>query len=160
VDSEFLLVQICIRSANTRGVSGAPVAGSRTTREDRSDRQVLYGTRSDRPCPRSDRLVRPSRSNLLGQPYLLLLSSYLFICTPTKNTSPLFLSQGEKDPPCGEALPFDPSPTEGIAGLTATSSTISSGYFVDSSPLTHGFRSLGFNVSSMRIHFWAMDLLD
>jgi hypothetical protein len=25
---------------------------------------------------------------------------------------------------------------------------------------THGFRSLGFNVSSMRIHFWAMDLLD
>jgi hypothetical protein len=25
---------------------------------------------------------------------------------------------------------------------------------------THGFRSLGFNVSSMRIQFWAMDLLD
>lgn len=63
-----------------------------------------------------------------------LLPSHPFICTPTKNTSPPFLSQGEKDPPCGEALPFDPGPSEGIPGLTATSSTISSGYFIDSSP--------------------------
>jgi hypothetical protein len=160
VDSVFLLVQICIRSANTRGVSGAPVAGGRTSREDRSDRQVLYAVRSDRPLSvvRSPGASEPIQS--LGQPYLLLLSSYPFICTPTKNTSRLFLSQGEKDPPCGEALPFDPGPTEGIPDLTATSSTISFGYFIDSSPLTHGFRSLGFNVSSIRIHFWAMDLLD
>jgi len=33
---------------------------------------------------------------------------------------------------------------------------------ISSIPLlfTHGFRSLGLNVSSMRIQFWAMDLLD
>jgi hypothetical protein len=152
VDSEFLLVQMCIRSANKTGVSGAPVAGDRTTREDRSDRHVLYGERSDR-------LVRLSRSNLLVN----LISSF-FLPTPSfahpQKTHLLSFSQGEKDSPCGEALPFDPGPTEGIPGLTATSSTISSGYFIDSSPLTHGFRSLGFNVSSMRIHFGAMDLLD
>jgi hypothetical protein len=51
VDSEFLLVQMCIRSANKTGVSGAPVAGDRTTREDRSDRHVLYGERLDHPYP-------------------------------------------------------------------------------------------------------------
>jgi hypothetical protein len=66
----FYLVQICIRSANTRGVSGAPVAGGRTAREDRSDCQVLYGERSDRPCPQSDRLVRPSRSGLISSFFL------------------------------------------------------------------------------------------
>jgi hypothetical protein len=99
------------------------VAGGRTARDSRSDRQVLYGARSDRPA-------RPNRSK-----YLISSSSFSPLHLHThENTSPPFLSQGEKDPPCGEALPFDPGPSEGIPGLTATSSTISSGYFIDSSP--------------------------
>jgi hypothetical protein len=46
-----------------------------------------------------------------------------------KNTPLLSLSQEEKGPPCGEALPFDPGPTEGIPNLTVTSSSIPSGMF-------------------------------
>jgi hypothetical protein len=64
-----------------------------------------------------------------------LLYSYLHLTT-TENTSlsSLSLSQGEKDPPCGEALLFDPDPNQGISSLTAMSSSIASGYFIDSSP--------------------------
>jgi hypothetical protein len=115
--------------------SAASEASGRTARDDRSDRQVLYGSWSDRPYTQSDHLVRPSRSKAASRPYLLHVPSYSFICTPTKNTSPPFLSQGEKNPPYGEALPFDPGPTEGISGFTTTSSIISSGYFIDSLPL-------------------------
>jgi hypothetical protein len=46
----------------------------------------------------------------------------------------LSLSQGEKDFPCRDAFTFDLGQTEGIPSLTVTSSTISSGYFIDSSP--------------------------
>jgi hypothetical protein len=74
--------------------------------------QVLYGAQSDHPWSRSDLLVRPIPS------FLPLFS--------------LSLSQGERYLPCGEAPPFDPRPTEGIPSLTATSSTISSGYFINS----------------------------
>jgi hypothetical protein len=45
-------------------------------------------------------------------------------------------SQGDKALPCGEAYPIDPGPTEGISGLTVTSSSIPSRYFIDSSSLS------------------------
>jgi hypothetical protein len=49
-----------------------------------------------------------------------------------RKTLPFSLSQGEEDLPCGEALPFDPGATEGIPGLTVTSSSIPFEYFIDS----------------------------
>jgi hypothetical protein len=53
-----------------------------------------------------------------------------------KNTSPLSLSQEEKNLPWGKALPFSPGANKGIPGLTATSSSIPSVYFIDSSSLS------------------------
>jgi hypothetical protein len=50
--------------------------------------------------------------------------------------TPLSLSQGENNLSWGKALPFDLGPTEGIPGLTATSSSIPSGYFIDFSSLS------------------------
>jgi hypothetical protein len=88
-------------------------------------------------------------------PFLCLKLIYSFIFIPIHfNTheehSPLLslslsLSQGEKALPCGEAFPIDPSPTEDIPGLTATSSSIPSRYFID-------FPSLSTWISLPRVH--------
>jgi hypothetical protein len=56
--------------------------------------------------------------------------------THQENTPPLSFSHGEKALPCGEAFPIDPSPTGGIPGLTVMSSSIPSGYFIDSPSLS------------------------
>jgi hypothetical protein len=45
----------------------------------------------------------------------------------------------------GKVLPFDPGPTEGIPILSPMSSSIPSGYFIDSSPLSPW-------ISLLRVH--------
>jgi hypothetical protein len=94
-----------------------------------------------------DRL--PDRSPFSVLSLSIPSSSYPFTSTPTKNTLlfslSLSLSQGEKALPCGEAFPIDPSPTEDIPGLTATSSSIPSRYFID-------FPSLSTWISLPRVH--------
>jgi hypothetical protein len=100
----------------------------------RSGRHSLYGTQSDRPW---------SRSDCLGCQWdpIPFISAYPFLLPPTpsfepKQKTPLSLSQGENNLSWGKALPFDLGPTEGIPGLTATSSSIPSGYFFDFSSLS------------------------
>jgi hypothetical protein len=96
---------------------------------------------------RSDHHRLPDRSPFSVLSLSIPSSSYPFTSTPTKNTLlfSLSLSQGEKALPCGEAFPIDPSPTEDIPGLTATSSSIPSRYFIN-------FPSLSTWISLPRVH--------
>jgi hypothetical protein len=98
-------------------------------------RNISWGPRcAHRPRPRSDCQDQPSRSTSSFQRYPLFFPYFPFIWTPTKNIL-LFSLSRLKNPPCGEALPYDPGPTKSTPSLTVTFSTISSGYFIDSSLL-------------------------
>jgi hypothetical protein len=69
-------------------------------------------------------------------PYLLYTSS-LPIHLPTHKKHFILLSLSRRrGSPLGKVLPFDPYPAEGIPRLSMTSSSIPSGYFIDSSPLS------------------------
>jgi hypothetical protein len=103
--------------------------------------QVLYGAQSDHPWPRSDLLVCPIPSFL--PLFSLSLSLKVRETFHVGRLLPLILVQ----PRASLVSPQRPPPyPSGILSIP----------FI----FTHGFHWLGFHMSSMRIQFWTLDLLD
>jgi hypothetical protein len=103
--------------------------------------QVLYGAQSDHPWSRSDLLVRPIPSFL--PLFSLSLSLKVRETFHVGRLLPLILVQ----PRASLVSPQRPPPyPPGISSIP----------FI----FTHGFHWLRFHMSSMRIQFWTLDLLD